>query len=81
MSITISLDPQQSSVVTQTGLPVQVRDPSGSVLGQIVPCLQQDGRARRPDNDRSSGEDRWIACWDEWYSESEDDELEMPETD
>ena len=58
---TILLDEQQSSIVSHSQAPVQVRDPTGKLLGQIVTTLAHNDQFDR---------DRWIEYWQEWYFEA-----------
>jgi hypothetical protein len=59
----IMLDEKQMSIVTQFRGSVQVRDQAGGLLGQIIPYGAADERR---------DEDRWIECWNEWYSETDE---------
>ncbi len=71
----IFLDDVQSSVVTASSGPVQVRDGAGQVVGQLVPNGQEmpndehySGRAGRLDPDH------WVKCWNEWYFSTTEEE-------
>jgi hypothetical protein len=59
----ILLNEEQSSVVTQSREPVQVCDPAGNPLGQVVTGSTAS---------RTVDTDLWVECWKEWYFETQD---------
>lgn len=59
----IMLDEKQMSIVAQSCGSVQVRDQAGGLLGQIAPYGAAN--VRRDEN-------RWIECWNEWNSETDE---------
>jgi hypothetical protein len=64
----ILLDEQQHSVISQSPASVQVRGPSGALVGYLVPNGKPSSQNRA---------DQWIDCWNEWYLETEEAELQQ----
>lgn len=67
----ILLNEEQSSLISRSREPVQVRDFAGNLLGRVVTA---------PTSDRSVDIDHWVECWKEWYFETDElDETAAPQ--
>ena len=68
----ILLNEQQTTLFVRSRDSIQVRDPSGTLLGHIVPGNMAGGQFHK---------NSWIECWNDWDLDCADREPEMPETD